>query len=251
MALPTIVRNELARLAYLYDMPRGRGRPRKLSTLQTLSCIFYVCRTGCQWSELKCPKGVNFKTVYHRFSQWSRMRLFEDAFYNLSRTYTTNNIYPIIADTSYVKNVSGRDVIGRNHTDRGRMATKVSMLTDSRSVPLAFAFHKGNRNDCKTLGHLLDVASRKAFDDISQHGALFADKGYDSALCRNQCIAHGLQPYIPKKSCGESWNSTRCAVEVAFGRLDRFRRILMRHDFRIIHFKSFHYLAASCLVSRA
>ena len=56
------------------------------------------------------------------------MRLFEDAFYNLSRTYTTNNIYPIIADTSYVKNVSGRDVIGRNHTDRGRMATKVSML---------------------------------------------------------------------------------------------------------------------------
>jgi len=38
----------------------------------------------------------------------------------------------VAVDTSFVKNVHGRDVLGRNPTDRGRNATKVSMLTDAR-----------------------------------------------------------------------------------------------------------------------
>jgi len=68
----------------------------------------------------------------------------------------------VVVDTPFVKNVHGRDVfiLGRNPTDRGLNATKVSMLTDARGTPLALTFHRANRYDSKTLAHTLGVAER-------------------------------------------------------------------------------------------
>ena len=140
MLLPNLVQNELARLVLMSDVPKVRGRPRKVSTVEVLQSIFYVCKTGCQWSAAKCPDGVSYKTIYHRFNVWSRRRVFEDCFYNLAKSYLRQRQLPLIADTSYVKNISGRGVLGRNHTDRGRMSTKVSILTDSKRIPLCLCF---------------------------------------------------------------------------------------------------------------
>ena len=181
-------RNELARCVLAADAPKTRGRPRRLSTIQALDCILFVCRTGCQWSSLPCPPGVSHKTVYHRFSLWSRLRIFEHAFYSLSSAYRAAAPHrPLIADTTFVKNVYGHDVLGRTHTDRGRNSTKVSVLADSARIPLALAFHRGNRNDCMTLHHLLSEARRKTRSSLSSHRVIYADKGYDSELCRSCC----------------------------------------------------------------
>jgi hypothetical protein len=43
-------------------------------------------------------------------------------------------------DTSFVKKIYGRDCVGRNPTDRGRKATKLSALVAADGVPLALAF---------------------------------------------------------------------------------------------------------------
>jgi putative transposase len=251
MKLFALARNELARLILRFDVPSGRGRPRKVSNIEVLDRVFYLCRTGCQWSELPCPRDVHYKTVFHRFRLWSKHRVFEDAFYNLSTVYRQTVQLPLIADTSYVKNVRGRDVLGKNHTDRGRRATKVSLLSDAHSVPIAFAFHTGNKNDCMTLSHLLDVAKRKTGGPLTPHQELYADKGYDSQRCRNACIRHNLQPLIPHRGTNETWSPVRCAVEVTFGRLDNFRRVIVRYDSLIKNFKSLHYLAALHLVVNA
>ena len=90
----------------------------------------WMCRAGCPWSMLPCPHNVSYKTVYHRFNIWSRMRIFEHAFYNLAIQYRQHNQNPLIIDSTQVKNVYGVDVVGRNHADRGRNSTKVSLLTD-------------------------------------------------------------------------------------------------------------------------
>ena len=72
-----------------------------------------------------------------------------------------------------------RDCLGRNPTDRGRKALKVSLLTTDRGTPLCSVFHKANKNDCKTLEHLLKTGFRKS--NISKdYAALLTDKGYDS-----------------------------------------------------------------------
>jgi len=100
-----------------------------------------------------------------------------------------------------------------------------------------------------TLGHLLGVAKRKACC-IKEHHVLHADKGYDTISCRNACKHFGLQAFIPHKRTDESWNDIRYAVEVTFARFDNFRRIILRFDFSITSFKSFHFFAAACLVAK-
>ena len=242
------MRNKIAHCAVAVDNPSRLGRPRIMQTMEVVDAIFFVCKTGCQWSTLTSVFGVSYKTIYHRFSVWSKARIFEHAFYELAAAYRLQHLHnAVVADTTFVKNVSGHEVLGRTHTDRGRNSTKVSLLSDSRSVPLALAFHRGNRNDCQTLHHLLAETTRR-FGDISSHGRLYADKGYDSEMCRAACRARGLQECIPRRRTPSVWGGVRARVEVCFGRLDQYRRIIMRYDAKICHFKSFHYFASACLV---
>jgi transposase len=242
-------KNELARCVYNLDRRTGRrGRPRVLSTTEAINKIVYVCRTGCQWSALEGVDGVSYKTVYHRFNSWSKHRIFEHVFYRLVAEYRATRLNPLAVDTNSVKNVYGHNVKGRNYADRGRMSTKVSILSDSNAVPLALAFHEGNRNDANTLSHLLNEAQRKALSPLGGHSVIYADKGYDSETCRKACISHGLQPYIPRRGSPAVWGGIRIAVEIAIGRIDKFRRVILRYDSHIRNFKSFHYLACACIV---
>ena len=245
MAAVVRARNELVRVALQIDHPKTLGRPRRLSTIDFIQLIMHMCRAGCPWSMLPCPYGVSYKTVYHRFNIWSRMRIFEHAFYNMATIYRQRKQYPLIADTTQVKNVYGVDVTGGNHADRGRNSTKVSILTDSRSVPIAMTCCKGNRNDCQTLHHTLNEASRKTGGLLSSHGSLHADKGYDSITCRTCCLQHGLIPIIPRRRTPPIRDSIRIMVEIGIGRFDKFRRIILRYDARIANMKSFHFIAGT------
>ena len=124
-----------------------RGRRQVLSTAALLDRILYVCKTGCPWRSLEV-QGASPKTVYHHFNRWSKRRVFERAFSDLRSLYLLLPRRPLIADCSFVKNVYGRDVVGRNPTDRGRRATKISLLADTRGAPLQTCVHTENRADC-------------------------------------------------------------------------------------------------------
>jgi len=242
-------KNEVLRRVLAVDSCSSTGRPRCMSAVQTLERVLFVCRTGCQWSQLPMENGHSYKTVHHRFMVWSRHRVFEDAFRNLARQYVEESRrLPLIADTTFVKNVFGKEVLGRNHTDRGRRAIKVSLLSDAAGVPLATAYHMPNTHDCKTLRHLLDTARRTLAAPLSRHQRIYADKGYDSQTCRSACEVHGLEACIPHRGSRDGWGSTRYVVEVVFGRLDRFRRIILRYDATMHAFRSFHSLACCAMI---
>ncbi len=135
-------------------MPSGRYR--KLSYEYILDRIIFVLVTGCQWTKLEVENG-SWKTVYHYFSVWSKANLFEYAYQDILSVYskTRGLSEELIVDTSFIKNVFGRNCVGPSPFDRGRKATKVSAVTDKYGTPLVFTFHKGNRNDSKTLYHTL------------------------------------------------------------------------------------------------
>jgi len=239
------IRNTLARHVLADEVTRlsSRGRPRLLSTSQALEACFFVCKTGCQWSAIDGMFGVSYKTVYHRFNAWSKHRLFEHAFYELASEYRKkHDNLPLLVDTSHVKNVFGRDVLGPNHADRGRKSTKVSLLSDSQARPLTIMFHQGNRNDCLTLTHLLTETTRR-YGNIDSHKYLYADKGYDSKTRRSSCAVRGLEPRIPHRGMTTKWGGVRIRVEHVFGRMDKFRRIILRYDSSIRNFKSFTFMA--------
>ena len=144
------LKNELMHAVCTFEAARTKfptlGRKRKLNTADIWDRILYICRTGCQWSQLPVP-GASYKTVYHYFALWSKARLFENIFYALAETVASTGQGSLVLDTSFVKNVHGSDVLGPNPTDRGRKASKVSLLTDSRGTPLCAVLHKANKND--------------------------------------------------------------------------------------------------------
>jgi putative transposase len=207
-----------------------------------LDRIFYVCKTGCQWNQLQV-EGCSWKTVFHYFNLWSKLRLFENSFYRFANDVCTANV---VVDTTFVKNVCGRDVVGRNPTDRGRKATKVSLITNEYGTPLTTCFHKANKNDSITLKHLLGTCARKT-GKLRDATTLLADKGYDSEVCRSICRSHNLEPMIPKRGEKDVYKG-RYVVEQTFGILDAYRRIRVRYESTIRNFKSFHYLAYACIV---
>ena len=108
---------------------RTVGRPRTLSDEVALECAFKVLRTGMQWRELHAP--VSYATVFRRVQAWEQDRIFAKAYERALRTY--KKLCPTMlycVDSSYVKNQYGREGVGKNHTDRGRKATKLSLVVD-------------------------------------------------------------------------------------------------------------------------
>ena len=224
----------------------GYGRPQLLSLDYVIDRIVYVLRTGCQWSNLPMKVGC-WKTVYHYFAKWSKAHVFEHCYTDLLKFYARRGFSrEIIADTSYVKNIWGRDCVGKSPVDRGRKATKVSALVDSRGTPLQLLFHPGNKNDSRSLPHLLDKTSK--FICIEGKD-IYADRIYDSVYCSDTIRRHKLNNKVSKKRTtpDKATNRIRIVVEHYFGWLDKFRRIILRYDGLICHFRSFHYLAASCI----
>ena len=128
------------------------------------------------------------------------------------------------------------------------MASKISLLTDSRGTPLCAVFHKANKHDGSTLKHTLETFQRK----VAGHGifsSLLADKGYDASHCRDVCKRHHLDPLIPRRRTADTYWG-RYVVEQTFGLLDQFRRIRVRCETLVRNFKSMNFLALASIISR-
>ena len=239
----TILLNHISRF-HSSSIPTFRpvGRPRILSFSYILDRILFLLSSGSQWSNLPVSNG-SWKTIYHYFSLWSKHNLFNHAYDDLLRVYRKikpkSNI--LIVDTSFVKNVFGHDCTGPSPFDRGRNSTKVSTITDHNGIPLVFTFHRGNRNDSRTLFHSL---SKCKF--VSPSNQLYADKIYDSSHCKDVISHFHLQNCVSKNNYTTSKRNNRIiiVVEHTYSLLDKYRRIILRYDSHIHSFKSFHYLAS-------
>ena len=246
----TILLTHVSRFHSCVPSSRGSrspvGRPRRLSFPYILDRILFILSSGSQWSLLPVKDG-SWKTIFHYFTLWSKNHLFQHAYLDLVRVYLKiRPRSPIrIVDTSFVKNVFGRDCIGSSPFDRGRNATKVSTITDKKGIPLIFTFHKGNRNDSRTLFHCV---SKCQF--LSSGDQLYADKIYDTSHCRDVLHQFSLENCISKKRTitSKKDNRIRIVVEHTFSWLDKYRRIILRYDSNIHSFSSFHYLASCHLL---
>jgi len=58
---------------------RGRGRPSKLGDREFINAVVWIAKTGAPWRDLPEPFG-NWKTVYNRFNQWSKKRIWTRVF---------------------------------------------------------------------------------------------------------------------------------------------------------------------------
>lgn len=221
--------------------PARTGRPRALSDSQVSTLLFKLLRTGCQWRELECGTA-SFMVVYRRVQLWERMNVIENAYQRALKTYS--KLRPPkrhLMDSSHVRNRHGRQPhTGRNHVDRGRQGTKVSVVTDDARIVYGVHLAPSNRPDVVLLDQTLDSRWVK-LDGIE----LWADRGYDSRANRQRCADRNVKDRIfrRKTKTTRMSNAKRVVVEHVFAHLQGMRRLSFRYEQRQEMFRLLFILA--------
>jgi transposase len=255
--LPSIVTTVIVNTIDEHFPPKKCGSPRKLKTIEALHYCFLVLRSGMPWRTLEyCIRGnYTWHTIFYRFKQWNRKNIFEKAYNKLLVLYNKRRelrhpISFVFSDTSFIKNIFGVNCVGPSPVDRGRSATKISVICDDVGVVHSLTFHPSNKSDCCILRHTLNKQKRSYW----QGKTMCADKGYDTQNCRLWLRENGLQDCIIRKKSPKhietSLSSKRTIVENVFAWLDTSRRLIMRYEKSISTYRSFTYLALCPIVGR-
>jgi putative transposase len=189
--------------------------------------------------------GVSYKTVHRTFIQLQRAGIFDRIHKAVVRIYLTRRRPKYHAtDTTYIKNVCGRDCLGRNPTDRGRKATKISSITDDLGATLTFTLFPGNRSDQIVLPDTL------VGFDVPRGMELFADKGYDSRANRALVCAQGYRERIGKRGQkrGPNARRKRVIIEHSYAHLKQFRHLRNRYDHLATSYAAFVALACAIVI---
>ncbi len=196
--------------------------------------ILRVVRTGMQWRQLR-PAAVSHITVFKTMHKWIEADLFRAAYQRLLRLYRRQRRprYCCV-DSSFVKNIYGSDCVGRNPTDRGRMATKVSATVDDLGVPYSLLFTPGNQSDMR----LLQPTLAAVMANPPPGTLLYTDKGYDSLSNRRICSEYGYRDRIFRRRTTNSrrTHAKRGCVERFFSWIDKYRRLIVRYE-RYVSYK--------------
>ena len=127
------------------------------------------------------------------------------------------------------------EAVGKNPTDRGKMGTKRSVLTDENSLPLAVVLSRANTHDVKLLEDTLDqivVLRPEADKEHSQN--LCLDAGYTGS--DGKVESRGYMPHIRPRSeekkepePNPEFRARRWVVEVTHSFFNRFCKLLVRY----------------------
>jgi putative transposase len=147
--------------------------------------------------------------------------------------------------------------VGKNPTDRGKIGTKRSVLTDGGGVPVGLAVEGANRNDFKMVRETIEsipIARPEPTPDTPQGMGL--DKGYDDEV-RDLLTAFGFTAHI--RARGEEakvlkqeagFKARRWVVERTHSWLNRFRRVLIRWDKKVRNSLAFLQMACAYITYR-
>lgn len=243
----------------------AKGGRTRMDDRDAFAAMIYVLRTGIQWNALPRQMGAS-STVHDRYQEWERLGFFEGLWRAGLAEY--DELQGIewewqALDGAMTKAPLGRGATGKNPTDRAKMGTKRSMLTDGAGIPLAVAVEGANRHDSKLLVATLDglVVARPApeGEEAGPEQHLCLDAAYDSEPVREELEARSYEPHISpadKNKRSErkearrhlGGRARRWVVERTHSWLNRSRRLLVRWEKKTENYLAFIHLACAQLV---
>ena len=242
-----ISKNKILNKAYNYNHPN-----KKYSLDLIIDEIIYVLKTGISWRNLR--SSINWNTLFHHYRRFVKYNIFKKLFNHMRKKYTVKNKSQIhIIDSSFIQNKYGRNYVARNKFFKNKKCTKISLITDINGIPLSLLFNKGTVHDLSFIEkHINDCYYSKKTNDNTY---LLADKAYESKKHRKLLQEHKYQLIVPKKKNAKVkyyfdpiMYKKRILIEIAFGRLKAFRRIMIRYDAYLSSYKGFVQLGASMLI---
>ncbi|MEU9439297.1 IS5 family transposase [Streptomyces sp. NPDC048252] len=194
--------------------------------------ILYVLHTGIQWEYL--PQKLGFgsgMTCWRRLRDWNEagvwQRLHEVLLAELNAASRLD--WPrCVVDPPRQGTKRGIHT-GPSPVDRGRAGSKHHLITDGHGTPLAVLL--------TGLLPLLDAippVRGRIGRPRRKPDSLFADRGYDHDIYRDQVRARGIVPAIARRGTlhGTGLATYRWVVERSFAWLHGFRRLRIRWERR-------------------
>jgi putative transposase len=243
---------------------RAKGGRTRMDDRKAFAAMIYVLRTGIQWNALPREMGAS-STVHDRYQEWERLGFFEELWRAGLAEY--DELEGIewewqAIDGVMTKAPLGQDATGKNPTDRAKMGTKRSILTDGAGIPLAVAVEGANRHDSKLLVATLDglVIARPAPgegeepDSEQRQQHLCLDAAYDSKEVREELETRSYVPHLRSADKEEErkrhpgGRARRWVVERTHSWLYRSRRLLVRWEKKTENYLGFIHLACAQLI---
>jgi putative transposase len=240
--------------------PLGCHRPR-VDDRRAMDAIFFVLRTGCQWNVLQDTGLCSSRSAHRRFQEWAAAGVFlafwaqglavDEALQGIDWEW-------LAMDGAMTKAPLGGKKVGKNPTDRGKIGTKRSLLTDGGGVPIGLAVEGANRNDFKMVqATLTSIPVERPMPTPEKPQGLCLDKGYDfdevrDLLATFEFTAHirarGEEAQAIKHEAGDK--ARRWVVERTHSWMNRCRRLLVRWDKKVDNYLAFLHLACASITYR-
>ena len=243
----------------VYEKSGSGGRPR--ANLRSIAdAIFYRMRTGCQWKAIP-PELAAGSTAHAYFQDWVARGIFRHLWEIALDEYDEEigldwNWQSV--DGAMTKAPLGGEMTGKNPTDRGKLGTKRSLMTDAAGIPTGLTVAGANVHDIRLLQDTIeDCLDRFHCDQAAQGERICLDKGYDSAAVRELLEAvYGYEAHVrsrsqereSKKKKGS--RTRRWVVERTHSWFNRFRAILIRWEKKIDNHLAALHLACAYITFR-
>ena len=247
-------------------IPEGKPHPLGCHNPRTpnrwaMDAILFVLRTGCQWNALDATGICSCSAAYRRFREWTDAGVFRDFW--VRGLLQFDDVAGIdwewlSMDGALAKAPLGGEKTGRNPTDRGKLGTKRSVLTDGHGAPVGLAVDGANRNDFKMARDTIEgIPIDRPKSTRRKPQGLCLDKGYDYQEVRDLAKEFGFTAHIRsrgeeakeiKKAAG--FKARRWVVERAHSWMNRCRRILVRWEKRADTFLAMLHISCGLITWR-
>src|SRR5687768_12649605 len=117
-----------------------------------MDAISFALHTGCQWNARNATGNRSSSPAHRRFQEWTAAGVFVtlwamglqefDELVGLDWEW-------LAMDGAMTKAPLGGERTGRNPTDRGKLGTKRSLLTEANGIPVGLTVEGANRHDKK------------------------------------------------------------------------------------------------------
>ena len=242
------------------EKPKHKGGRPRMDNRKAMDAIFYILRTGIQWKALPRELGAP-STVHDRFKAWTALGIFEELWTQALLIYDEEqglNWQWQAADGVMTKAPLGGKKTGRNPTDRGKIGTKRSLLTDGSGIPVGLAGAGAHRHDSLLLEETIEDMVDKGICPQPtraqpQHmclDAAYVGQPIKMLLERYEYIAHirSRKDEMKAKMEVPKYRARRWVVERSHSWMNRFRRILIRWEKDPDLYKAMLHLAMSVII---
>jgi transposase len=229
------------------------GRP-PVPLRKVLNGIIYVLKTGCAWMDMPKKYG-SYTTCWRRLKEWQRVGIWERIWRKLLQTLNEKhqlNWNRVYLDGTFVPAKRGGTEIGKTKSGKG---SKLMMVAEQNGIPIGILLSSAQPHEIRLAQRTLAsirVPSKRGRPH-SRFNELVADRAYHSQAFRSFLRKKGIKPTIPGRksdkkrkgrplAVGDGYKQ-RWKIERCFAWMDNNRRLIVRYERYIQHYKAF------CLIS--